>query len=70
MNRIAASALPFVLLKRVEFVLVNLVPADGYRQVCELSEVDMINECPHDPQRSGQEPCIEVGDWMLLGVLI
>ncbi len=53
--------------ERVVFVLVNLVPADGYRQVRGLSKVDLINECSHDPQHSGQEPCIKVGDWTLLG---
>jgi hypothetical protein len=57
----------FCVVERVEFVLVNLIPADGDRQVHGLSKVDLINECPHDPQRTGQEPCIKVGDQTLLG---
>jgi hypothetical protein len=47
---------------RVNFVFINVAPANDDGKICGLREVNLINESLHDPQRFGQGPSIEFRD--------
>jgi hypothetical protein len=47
---------------RVDFVFLNVAPANNDGQICGLREVNLSDESLHDPQRFGQGPSIEFRD--------
>ncbi len=47
---------------RVDFVFINVAPANNDGQICGLHEVNLSDESRHDPQCFGQGPSIEFRD--------
>ncbi len=47
---------------RVDFVFINVAPANNDGRICGVHEVKLSDESLHDPQRFGQGPGIEFGD--------
>jgi hypothetical protein len=55
------------IIHRVDFVFINVAPANNDGQICGLRKVNLSDESLHDPQRFGQGPSIEFGDWVPSG---
>jgi hypothetical protein len=50
------------IIHRVDFLFINVAPANNNGQICGLRKVNLSDESLHDPQRFGQGPSIEFGD--------
>jgi hypothetical protein len=50
------------IIHRVDFIFINIAPANNYGQIRGLREINLSDESLHEPQRFGQGPSIEFRD--------
>ena len=48
-----------------DFVFTNVAPTNNDGQIRRLREVNLSDKSLHDPQRFGQRPSVEFGNWTL-----